>query len=340
MTPPAGVREECARGVAWVEAGEGGDGLKGETVAWARRLARGEDITEDKVRLMRAWLARHVVDKKGEGFSPGEPGYPSPGRVAWACWGGDPAVAWSERIVAALDAAEEGRQMVGVVQRRVAWAEDSGAQTRAPGEPARFVASTAAPARSDASIIDQASWKLASYATNPVVLRDHDYEVENIVGRGVASVEGDRLMLTVRWSPTAAGLECQTLYEGGFLHAVSVGWIPGRIQARNSFPQGHPYYGDRGVVYYDCELLEVSMVAIGDDPTAIAEQGPGSRHVEARSATDVSTIARALATDPAFIAELSAALQLSGGLPSDTAPAPVADLKSPRAGGLSIFRKG
>jgi 2'-5' RNA ligase len=52
---------------------------------------------------MRAWLARHETDKTGEGFSPGEKGFPSPGRVAWALWAGDPAVTWSERKVAALD---------------------------------------------------------------------------------------------------------------------------------------------------------------------------------------------------------------------------------------------
>jgi hypothetical protein len=37
---------------------------------------------------MSAWFARHEVDKQGEGFSPDEDGYPSPGRVAWAAWGG------------------------------------------------------------------------------------------------------------------------------------------------------------------------------------------------------------------------------------------------------------
>jgi hypothetical protein len=39
---------------------------------------------------MVSFFARHEVDKQGEGFSPGEPGYPSNGRIAWALWGGDP----------------------------------------------------------------------------------------------------------------------------------------------------------------------------------------------------------------------------------------------------------
>ena len=99
MHAPKAVKEELQRGLAWHEEGQSGDGLKPETVAWARRLAEGEAITQDKAVKMRAWLARHASDKEGEGFRPGEPGYPSPGRVAWALWGGDPAVPWSEKVV-------------------------------------------------------------------------------------------------------------------------------------------------------------------------------------------------------------------------------------------------
>jgi HK97 family phage major capsid protein len=44
---------------------------------------------------MNAWFARHEVDKQGEGYSPGSPAYPSPGRVAWAAWGGDAGQTWA-----------------------------------------------------------------------------------------------------------------------------------------------------------------------------------------------------------------------------------------------------
>ena len=96
---PAGVVAELERGLRWHENGHSGDGLKADTVAWARRLARGDRISINKAIRMRAWPARHRVDKQGEGFLPGERGYPSPGRVAWALWGGDAAVAWSNRVV-------------------------------------------------------------------------------------------------------------------------------------------------------------------------------------------------------------------------------------------------
>jgi len=107
FTPPKGVVAELRKGLEWHEEGHSGDGLRPATVAWARRMANGADISPDKVRRMRAWLARHAVDKEAEGFRPGEEGYPSAGRVAWALWGGDPAVPWSGKLVGQLDAADE-----------------------------------------------------------------------------------------------------------------------------------------------------------------------------------------------------------------------------------------
>ena len=99
FTVPSGVKAELRRGLKWHEEGRSGDGLVPATVSWARRMAGGDPISRDKAIKMRAWFKRHAVDKQGEGFKPGERGYPSPGRVAWALWGGDPAVSWSEKLV-------------------------------------------------------------------------------------------------------------------------------------------------------------------------------------------------------------------------------------------------
>ncbi len=70
-------------------------------------MANGADISPEKAVKMRAWLARHESDKKGEGYKPGEPGFPSAGRVAWALWGGDPAVSWSNKIVGQMEKADD-----------------------------------------------------------------------------------------------------------------------------------------------------------------------------------------------------------------------------------------
>jgi hypothetical protein len=46
---------------------------------------------------MHSYFARHEVDKKASGFKPGEDGYPSNGRIAWALWGGDAGWTWAKK---------------------------------------------------------------------------------------------------------------------------------------------------------------------------------------------------------------------------------------------------
>lgn len=100
--PPAGVKEEAARGLAWrQEFGRGGTEVG---VARARDLSGGRRISEQTARRMMSYFARHEVDKQGQGWSPGNPGYPSPGRIAWALWGGDAGRSWARGLVERFDA--------------------------------------------------------------------------------------------------------------------------------------------------------------------------------------------------------------------------------------------
>ncbi len=101
------MQKEAQRGLEWYGQGKGGKGLVPATLRWARIMAKGGAMSPQKVRDMRAWLARHEVDKKGKGFKAGEKGYPSPGRVAWALWGGNGAVGWSNKVVKQMDAADK-----------------------------------------------------------------------------------------------------------------------------------------------------------------------------------------------------------------------------------------
>lgn len=108
-TPPLGVQRAFQRGLTWHAQGHGGKGLRPATLAWARKLAAGKPITPGKARKMRAWLARHKSDLNAPAAKRGHPDYPSPGRVAWALWGGNPAVSWSNRLVAKMDAYDKRR---------------------------------------------------------------------------------------------------------------------------------------------------------------------------------------------------------------------------------------
>ena len=95
LLPTAGMREEAERYRAWKA--EGRDGGTTTAATRARQILSGDELSPETVVAMAAWFARHEVDKQGEGFEPGEDGYPSPGRVAWAAWGGDPGQAWADR---------------------------------------------------------------------------------------------------------------------------------------------------------------------------------------------------------------------------------------------------
>ena len=117
FSPPAGVREEAAKGLAWRdEYGRGGTAVG---VARARDLSNGTNISPDTAKRMASYFARHEVDKQGEGWSPGQDGFPSAGRIAWALWGGDAGQAWASKLTKQIEAAdEEGRSIMGNIERR------------------------------------------------------------------------------------------------------------------------------------------------------------------------------------------------------------------------------
>ena len=93
LTPTKGMKGEAERYREWKS-----EGKSGGTEVAARRATQilsGNELSGDVVIAMAAWFARHEVDKQGQGFSPGEDGYPSNGRVAWSAWGGDPGQVWA-----------------------------------------------------------------------------------------------------------------------------------------------------------------------------------------------------------------------------------------------------
>lgn len=97
--PPAAVREAAQRALDWIRDGKSGQGFTSVGRARARQLAAGQSVALSTVKRMKSFFARHIVDKKAEGFSRGEQGYPSPGKVAWDAWGGDAGRAWAESIL-------------------------------------------------------------------------------------------------------------------------------------------------------------------------------------------------------------------------------------------------
>ena len=96
--PPQGVQQAAQAALKWIEDGKAGSGFTATGRARAGQLARGEAVSDETIRRMRSYFARHTVDKQARGFNRGEPGFPSPGRVAWDAWGGDPGKRWAESV--------------------------------------------------------------------------------------------------------------------------------------------------------------------------------------------------------------------------------------------------
>jgi len=115
FTPPAGVRSEAQKGLDWrSEFGRGGTAVG---IARARDLSNGTTISPDTARRMKAYFDRHEIDKQGKGWSPGEDGFPSNGRIAWALWGSDPGYAWSRKLVEQMNAADEENRSMAIERR-------------------------------------------------------------------------------------------------------------------------------------------------------------------------------------------------------------------------------
>ena len=96
-TPNSGMKSEARKGLDWrSEFGRGGTEVG---IARARDIVNAKDLSDSTVKRMYSFFSRHEVDKNAQGFRPGEKGYPSNGRIAWALWGGDAGFSWSKKLV-------------------------------------------------------------------------------------------------------------------------------------------------------------------------------------------------------------------------------------------------
>lgn len=109
LTPTEAMAVAARKGLRLYEEGRGGDGLVPATIRDARRMAAREPLSEQKVRRMPAWWARHRNDWTAEDT---ESGKETPGYVAALLWGiderdGAPGATWAARKVRELDRAQE-----------------------------------------------------------------------------------------------------------------------------------------------------------------------------------------------------------------------------------------
>ena len=113
--PSKGMVEEALKGLKWREEYNRGGTAVG--VARARDISNGKNLSDDTVKRMHSFFSRHEVDKKGQGFTPDEDGFPSAGRIAWALWGGDAGQVWAADKVKGMQASQPEQMKVSLAVR-------------------------------------------------------------------------------------------------------------------------------------------------------------------------------------------------------------------------------
>jgi phage head maturation protease len=100
------------------------------------------------------------------------------------------------------------------------------------------------------------SWDLSNFKKNPVLLVNHDYKVENIVGLAKrVRVESGQLLFDPEFHGiTQLSREVKDMVEQGILNTVSVGFMP----------HGPKKDGDKA----SNELFEISFVPVPANPSA------------------------------------------------------------------------
>ena len=241
----------------------------------------------------RSFFARHEVDKQGQGFNPGEDGYPSAGRIAWALWGGDAGKRWADNIVENAERKEKPKMAIEYRQFQTeirAEGEDGhtftgyaaifnseaeGLSTREIIKPGAFSKSVAAAERGD--------WEVKA-------LQDHDPKYFlGSTKTGTLDLEEDDRGLKVRVSlnpeVTFASDLAAMLRRDGAAMGMSFGF---------SVPNKGDMYDDNGVrELRNIRLHEVSLLT-GNQPAYPATIGLGAvRSLSERTEIDPSTLMRA-----------------------------------------------
>jgi len=205
--PNEAMRKEAERGLAWrKEFGRGGTEVG---VARARDIKNGVDLSDETIVRMNSYFARHEVDKQGEGFSPGEDGYPSAGRIAWALWGGDPGRSWAAAQVKKMDRSYDERPYPNEHAARIkdpAQFDDFRREADAGGEGIDFIYGI----KSGESEIQAIRFDKTRYtpAQAKAWLADHDYEPIEF-----EEATGERMSEEVEIQEPAEGEESMTIDE-------------------------------------------------------------------------------------------------------------------------------
>jgi len=121
--------------------------------------------------------------------------------------------------------------------------------------------------------IKMSGMKLDRYRRNPVILDTHDrYSAGAVIGKAAVKVVNRQLEAVVTFAETARAEEVWQLVRGGFLRALSVGFMPGETQRLAEGEKAK--LGDRqidgpAIIRKTSELYEISVVPVPADADAL-----------------------------------------------------------------------
>lgn len=127
-TPTDGMVTEAKKGIEWRKEFNRGGTRIGATRA--SQIVAKERLSPSTVKRMFSFFSRHEVDKEAQGFRPGEDGYPSNGRIAWALWGGDAGFSWSRKVAGQIDRERDKFYEDEIEEKQVTAAVKKGLQNK------------------------------------------------------------------------------------------------------------------------------------------------------------------------------------------------------------------
>jgi hypothetical protein len=293
FTPPKGVREEAQQGLDWrKEHGRGGTAVG---IARARDLSNGVAVSPETIRRMVSYFARHEVDKKGEGWSPGEDGFPSNGRIAWALWGGDAGQTWSAKIAKSMDVRDEVKRLSTMPRiKRYFDAPRDGKAVIATETPVDIYD----PQRGHMKqvlLMDGVRFRNRRRQL-PIVDSHDDKTVRNVFGsiRNIA-IEDGQLVGVAEFASDPESQVVATRYAEGHLTDFSIDAV---ILERQYIQQGQTYTTKRGVVIDGpAEIVtawephNASICATGADPNSTVRRSY-DQEIERKASMDESMMAQ------------------------------------------------
>ena len=259
VAAPDWMQRNAQRGLDWYAEGLAGDGVTDQTVNEARAMARG-NVSEDKLRRMAAWFARHMVDLDAPAANPDHEDYPSPGVVAHALWGGgtrrqsERAMAWARRQIA-----DETRAPMSMVQKLAA------VEILAVEKAAGAIRITTPSLDRDRDRVMPLGGKLDAYRKNPIVQWGHQYsEPWQTIGRTTdinVTSDGIDVMFELRDPVNAMDPMhiVRQLWSERLINTASIGFRP--LEAKPN--------DDGGLDFTSWELFEWSLVPIPANRDAV-----------------------------------------------------------------------